>query len=68
MPKIESRPLTYSAAAAGRALGLGKAKTLALIHSGRLKAVQLDTRIRVTQAAIDDFLASLPPIETTEAA
>jgi hypothetical protein len=37
-----SPALTISAAAAARKLGLGKAKTLALIHDGRLPAKQLD--------------------------
>jgi excisionase family DNA binding protein len=41
-------------------LGLGKAKTLALIHEGRLPAKQLDNRIRVRLSDIDAFLASLP--------
>jgi excisionase family DNA binding protein len=51
---------TISAAAAGRKLGLGKAKTLALIHDGRLPAKQLDGRIRVRLVDLDAFLASLP--------
>ena len=50
---------TISAAAA-RKLGLGKAKTLALIHDGRLPAKQLDGRIRVRLVDLDAFLASLP--------
>jgi excisionase family DNA binding protein len=41
-------------------LGLGKAKTLTLIHEGRLPAKQLDNRIRVRLSDIDAFLASLP--------
>ena len=36
---------TISAAAAARKLGLGKAKTLALIRDGRLPAKQLDGRM-----------------------
>jgi excisionase family DNA binding protein len=55
-----STTLTISAAAAARKLGLGKAKTLALIHDGRLPAKQLDGRIRVRLADLDAFLASLP--------
>jgi excisionase family DNA binding protein len=51
---------TISAAAAARKLGLGKAKTLALIHDGRLPAKQLDGRIRVRLVDLDAFLASLP--------
>jgi excisionase family DNA binding protein len=53
-------PITTSAAGAARKLGLGKAKTLALIHDGRLPAKQLDGRIRVRLSDIDAFLASLP--------
>ena len=45
---------------AGRELGLGKAKTLKLIHDGRLKAKQLDGRIRVRVVDLDAFLKSLP--------
>ena len=51
---------TVSAACAGRMLGLGKAKTLALIHDGRLPAKQLDGRIRVRLVDLAAFLASLP--------
>jgi excisionase family DNA binding protein len=55
-----STTLTISAAAAARKLGLGKAKTLALIHDGRLPAKQLDGRIRVRVVDIDAFITSLP--------
>jgi len=55
-----SPTLTTSAAGAARRLGLGKAKTLALIHDGRLPAKQLDGRIRVRLVDLDAFLASLP--------
>jgi excisionase family DNA binding protein len=51
---------TVSAAGAARLLGLGKAKTLALIHDGRLPAKVLDNRIRVRIADLDAFLKSLP--------
>jgi excisionase family DNA binding protein len=51
---------TVSAAGAARLLGLGKAKTLALIHDGRLPAKQLDGRIRVRLVDLDSFLSSLP--------
>jgi excisionase family DNA binding protein len=51
---------TISAAAAARRLGLGKAKTLALIHSGRLPAKQLDGRIRVRLVDLVAFVTNLP--------
>jgi hypothetical protein len=51
---------TISAAAAGRKLGFGKAKTLKLIHDGRLPAKELDGRIRVRLVDIDAFYESLP--------
>jgi excisionase family DNA binding protein len=51
---------TVSAACAGRMLGLGKAKTLQLVHSGRLPTKQLDGRIRVRLSDIDAFLKSPP--------
>jgi hypothetical protein len=41
-------------------LGLGKAKTLQLIHSGRLPAKILDARIRVRLSDIEAFEKSLP--------
>jgi excisionase family DNA binding protein len=55
-----SPALTISAAAAARKLGLGKAKTLALIHDGRLPAKQLDGRFRVRPVDLDTFIANLP--------
>jgi excisionase family DNA binding protein len=51
---------TVSAASAARLLGLGKAKTLALIHDGRLPAKQLDGRIRVRLVDLETFITSLP--------
>jgi excisionase family DNA binding protein len=60
MPAVQ--PLTLSAAAAGRLLGVGKNKVLALIHSGALPAVILGKRIRVRRADLDIFLASLPSV------
>jgi excisionase family DNA binding protein len=60
MSNLETK--TVSAAGAARLLGLGKAKTLALIHDGRLPAKQLDGRIRVRLSDIDAFLTSLPDV------
>jgi excisionase family DNA binding protein len=62
----QSPTLTISAAGAARKLGLGNAKTLALIHDGRLPAKQLDGRIRVRLSDIDAFLASLPDAANTD--
>ena len=59
IPEV-SPALTTSAAGAARKLGLGKAKTLALIHDGRLPAKQLDGRIRVRLADLDAFITNLP--------
>jgi excisionase family DNA binding protein len=50
----------HTISAAARKLGLGKAKTLALIRDGRLPAKQLDGRIRVRLVDLDAFLSSLP--------
>jgi excisionase family DNA binding protein len=61
-----SPTLTTSAAGAARRLGLGKAKTLALIHDGRLPAKQLDGRIRVRLVDLDAFLASLPDVTNAD--
>jgi hypothetical protein len=57
MSTLETK--TVSAACAGRMLGLGKAKTLQLVHSGR-PAKQLDGRIRVRLCDVESFLKSLP--------
>jgi excisionase family DNA binding protein len=57
---------TVSAAGAARLLGLGKAKTLALIHGGRLPAKQLDGRIRVRLVDLDTFITSLPDATNTD--
>jgi hypothetical protein len=56
---------TISAAAAARKLGFGKAKTLALIHDGRLKAKVLDGRIRVRPVDCEDFIKNLPDASKT---
>jgi excisionase family DNA binding protein len=55
-----SPTFTISAARAAKRLGLGKAKTLALIHDGRLPAKQLDGRIRVRLVDLDAFITNLP--------
>jgi excisionase family DNA binding protein len=60
LPMLPLETKTVSAAGAARLLGLGKAKTLALIHDGRLPAKVLDNRIRVRIADLDAFLKSLP--------
>ena len=57
---------TVSAAGAARLLGPGKAKTLALIHGGRLPAKQLDGRIRVRLVDLDTFITSLPDATNTD--
>jgi excisionase family DNA binding protein len=62
MGKLKIEPLILTAIAAGRRLGIGKAKVLAPVHSGRLPAVKLDRRIRVRVADLEAFLASLPPV------
>ena len=63
---IQSQAMTVSAAGAARKLGLGKAKTLTLIHDGRLPAKQLDGRIRVRLVDLDAFIKSLPDATTDQ--
>ena len=53
-------PLTYTASAAARRLGVGKGKLLALIRAGRLSAVNLDGRYRVRASDLAAFVAALP--------
>ena len=56
------QPLTYSCNAAFARIGVSKNKGRQLIRSGKLRAVVLDGRPRVTAAAISDFLNALPPV------
>jgi excisionase family DNA binding protein len=63
---IQSQAMTVSAAGAARKLGLGKTKTLTLIHDGRLPAKQLDGRIRVRVVDLDAFIKSLPDATTDQ--
>jgi excisionase family DNA binding protein len=51
---------TVSAAGAARLLGLGKRKTLDLIHDGKLPAKELDGRYRVRIADVEKFFDALP--------
>ncbi len=68
MPKLNSKtkpavePLTFSCNAAFARIGVSKNKGRQLIRSGKLRAVVLDGRPRVTAAAISDFLNALPPV------
>jgi excisionase family DNA binding protein len=66
-PSDYSRLLTISAAGAARKLGIGKGKTLKLIHDGRLPAKKLDGRLRVRLVDLDAFLKSLPDATTNQA-
>ncbi len=68
MSAMDIEPITLSSIDAGRLLGLGKAATLRLIHSGQLPASRLGKRIRVRVADIEAFIASLPPVATQPAA
>ena len=64
MRSNESTAITLTAAAAARALGVGKRQMLALIHAGTIPAVRMGRQLRVRTADLDVFLASLPLVVT----
>jgi excisionase family DNA binding protein len=45
-----------------KVLGLGHSKVYQLIKSGRLPAVKVDGVVRVTRYAIEEYIATLPPL------
>jgi len=53
-------PLTLSPAKAAAFIGIGKTKMLELIRAKRVAVKMLDGRIRVSTAACQAFLDSLP--------
>jgi hypothetical protein len=60
----DDTPLTLPPKAAAARIGIGRTKLLALIGAGRIEAVMLDGRIRVSVLSCDKFLASLPKVGT----
>jgi hypothetical protein len=56
----EIKPLYLSPGNAGRVLGLSRTKVMGLVRSGRLSAVVLDNRIRITTESIEALRSSLP--------
>ena len=56
----EIKPLSLSPGKAGKVLGVGRTKVMGLVRSGRLSAVVLDNRIRITMQSIEALHASLP--------
>jgi len=60
--KTATHPITttLSPRQAAQRIGIGKTKLLALIHAGRIKAKNLDGRIRVSVQSLDEFVADLP--------
>lgn len=61
------QPLTLPPKKAAARLGIGRTKLLQLLKAGRIEAVKLDGRIRVTVASLDAFLAGLPKVTAEDA-
>jgi excisionase family DNA binding protein len=59
---FQGAPLAHSAEAAARRIGVGRTKIFELIGNGRLKAIKCDGRTLITEAALVEFLASLPSV------
>ncbi len=57
---LSAPPLATSVDTAAKRIGIGRTKAFNLIGAGRLKAIRCDGRTLVTEAALKDFLASLP--------
>jgi excisionase family DNA binding protein len=62
MRSNDSTAITLTAAAAARALGVGKRQMLAMIHAGTIPAVRMGRQLRVVRADLDRYVASLPPV------
>lgn len=62
MRSNDSTAITLTAAAAARALGVGKRQMLALIHAGTIPAVRMGRQLRVRRTDLEAFITSLPPV------
>ena len=54
------QPLTMSTRQAGALLGVGRNKLLRLLQTKRIKAKDLDGRLRFTTESLREFLDALP--------
>ena len=54
--------LAYGVESAAKLLGVGRTTVFELIRTGKLKAVKLGGRTLIPDAALRDFVASLPAI------
>jgi excisionase family DNA binding protein len=55
-------PLANSIASTARRIGIGRTKVFELIRDGRLAAVRCGRRTLIPEAALQDFLSSLPRV------
>jgi excisionase family DNA binding protein len=53
---MEPEKHAYTVKETAKALGIGRNKTLELIHSGKLRHIRVGTRIVVPKKAVDAFL------------
>jgi len=66
MPAITITPRTLSTGEAATYIGCERKKLLRLLRAKRVKAKDLDGRLRFTTASLDQFLAALPDALDTE--
>ena len=60
------RPLLYSTGDAAKRLGVGRNKLLALLKAKRIRAVDIDGRLKFTDESLTAFIAALPDALDTE--
>lgn len=60
MSKSAIQPLLYSTRDAARRLGVGRNKLLALLKAKRIRAVDIDGRLKFTDESLTAFIADSP--------
>ena len=60
MSKSAIQPLLYSTRDAARRLGVGRNKLLALLKAKRIRAVDIDGRLKFTDESLTAFIADFP--------
>lgn len=66
MPAITITPRTLSTSEAATYIGCERKKLLRLLHAKRIRAKDLDGRLRFTMESLDKFLNGLPDALDTE--
>ena len=61
-----AEPLTYSVEEAAKVLGVGRASTYELIHTGQLPHIRIGRRMLISRTALRELLG-LPPDENAPA-